>query len=177
MKTLEGGCSVPVAVNSKVPKFPPILCSHLHFSDYWQLLLWYYPLLGFGQWLGATWWCLEPRWGHLHHGHWEGISHICIDWCNYFVILTLTTSATGHFLWWWWPGSDPFQTILSVQHCEYLFFHSCRAISQNRSHTDVKTHAESVWVCQQKTPLLLRTSFLAIDTCNFIQTALEYPSC
>ena len=32
---------------------------------------------------------------------------------------------TGHFLGWWWLGSDPFQTILSVQHCEYIFADPC----------------------------------------------------
>ena len=93
MKTLEGGCSVPVAVNSKVPNFPFYLCSFLHFSENWQIVHWWWPLLGFGQWLGATWGCLEPRWEHVHHGHWEGISHNCIDYGQKnSAILTWTTS-------------------------------------------------------------------------------------
>ena len=71
MKTLEGGCSVPVAVNSKVP-----ICSKSLFL--WESF-WIFFSSGFGQWLRIARWCVESWWEHIHHRHREGIWNIHND--------------------------------------------------------------------------------------------------
>ena len=93
--------------------------SFFPFPDKWQLstfrfwtMAWSYMVV-FGAWMGAL-----PSWAlrrFFTQPHLQNSS----------VILTLITSTTGHFLWWWRFGSDPFQTILSCQHCEYLVLLFC----------------------------------------------------
>ena len=95
---------------SKV-SFPFLTNDNLSTFRFWTMA-WSYMVV-FGAWMGAL-----PSWAlrrFFTQPHLQNSS----------VILTLITSTTGHFLWWWRFGSDPFQTILSCQHCEYLVLLFC----------------------------------------------------
>ena len=103
MKTLEGGCSVPVAVNSKVS-----ICSKSLFL--WESFFnFFLQVLDNGLELHGGVWSLDGSTSIIGTEKVSGI----------FIMIFLLKFLKGFFLRWWRLDCHPFQTIMSIQHCEY----------------------------------------------------------